>query len=50
MKRKAIILDSINVYRYDLSDPPKEWTVDYHNDEYFSETNGNKNCAGLFFL
>lgn len=38
------------LYRYDLDQPPTDWSTDFKNFEYRDTKLGDKNKAGLFFF
>lgn len=39
------------LYRYDIKEPPKEWSTGFKNPEYvYSNTRGSKNQIGAFFF
>ena len=38
------------LYRYDIIQPPKEWSTDYTNPEYSYPHTGSKNQIGAFFF
>lgn len=41
---------NLTLYRYDISEPPKNWDTNFLNFEYDTEEHGHKNKAGLFFF
>ena len=38
------------LYRYDIKEPPKEWSTDFKNPEYVCSDAGIKNQIGAFFF
>jgi hypothetical protein len=38
------------LYRYDLKQPPKDWSTDFKNPEYVYPDRGEKNQVGAFFF
>ena len=49
--RDCILHSGEKLYRYDIKEPPKEWSTGFKNPEYiYSNTRGIKNQIGAFFF
>lgn len=48
--RDCILQSGEKLYRYDIKEPPKEWSTDFKNPEYVYSDTGIKNQIGAFFF
>ncbi len=45
-----ILQPEVQLYRYDIIEPPKDWSSNFKNPEYVYPDTGIKNLAGAFFF